>query len=172
MLSPPFPEKVVKRLYLHPKYNVSAKVNEGVKEFYDYDVALIQLEEPLHISILARWELKISRLRIQLTWALIVCLFFHCVKNLKKERKKDRSSNCFLKSYFSGRFAYLAPWRQTLLWNYLLSPPVYNKVMLLSLFNLKEQRRLFWSNWKLWSYTRLQRKPNFCSWLYVCVLLI
>ncbi|XP_075887540.1 complement factor B-like [Nelusetta ayraudi] len=46
--------KAVKRLYLHPKYNISAKVKEGVKEFYDYDVALIQLEDPVHISILAR----------------------------------------------------------------------------------------------------------------------
>lgn len=47
----------VKQFYLHPEYNVNAKVNEGVKEFYDYDVALILLEESVDISITARWEL-------------------------------------------------------------------------------------------------------------------
>lgn len=50
----PCPGKPVKHFYLHPNYNISAKVKEGVKEFYDYDVALIQLEEPVDISILAR----------------------------------------------------------------------------------------------------------------------
>lgn len=37
--------KEVEKIYIHPKYNVNAKKNEGVKEFYDYDVALIQLKE-------------------------------------------------------------------------------------------------------------------------------
>lgn len=138
LLSPPFPEKVVKRLYLHPKYNVSAKVKEGVKEFYDYDVALVLLEEPLQISILARWELKIRRRLIQLTWApilLIVCLFFHCVTNMicicNKHWFLKFASQNYHYSYFSGQFAYLAPGRQTRLWNYLQSPPASNKVMLL-----------------------------------------
>ncbi|XP_053187161.1 complement factor B-like [Scomber japonicus] len=36
--------KKVKKFTLHPNFNVNAKVNEGVKEFYDYDVALIELE--------------------------------------------------------------------------------------------------------------------------------
>uniref|UniRef100_A0A3Q1HJ57 C3/C5 convertase n=1 Tax=Acanthochromis polyacanthus TaxID=80966 RepID=A0A3Q1HJ57_9TELE len=40
----------VKTFTLHPKYNISAKVDQGVKEFYDNDVALIQLEEDVKIS--------------------------------------------------------------------------------------------------------------------------
>uniref|UniRef100_A0A3Q1FXL7 Complement factor B-like n=1 Tax=Acanthochromis polyacanthus TaxID=80966 RepID=A0A3Q1FXL7_9TELE len=43
-------EKKVKTFTLHPKYNISAKVDQGVKEFYDNDVALIQLEEDVKIS--------------------------------------------------------------------------------------------------------------------------
>ncbi|XP_070773244.1 complement factor B-like [Enoplosus armatus] len=42
--------KRVKTFYIHPNYNVNAKVNEGVKEFYDYDVALIQLNTGVQIS--------------------------------------------------------------------------------------------------------------------------
>ena len=45
-----FAVKRVKTFILHPKYNVNAKAKEGVEEFYDYDVALIQLEEDVHIS--------------------------------------------------------------------------------------------------------------------------
>lgn len=46
--------KRVKTFTLHPNYNVNAKVKDGVKEFYDYDVALIQLKEDVQISIVAR----------------------------------------------------------------------------------------------------------------------
>ncbi|XP_070839034.1 complement factor B-like [Chaetodon trifascialis] len=46
--------KKVKTLKIHPNYNVNAKANEGVKEFYDYDVALIQLEKDVQISSAAR----------------------------------------------------------------------------------------------------------------------
>lgn len=53
-----FPEKRVKRFTLHPNYNVNAKVKEGVKEFYDYDVALVQLEEDVQISSTVRWGQK------------------------------------------------------------------------------------------------------------------
>lgn len=42
--------KKVKTFKTHPQYNVKSKVNEGVDEFYDYDVALIQLEEDVEIS--------------------------------------------------------------------------------------------------------------------------
>ncbi|XP_033995925.1 complement factor B-like [Trematomus bernacchii] len=42
--------KQVKDFILHPKYNINGKVKEGVLEFYDYDVALIQLEEYVQIS--------------------------------------------------------------------------------------------------------------------------
>lgn len=43
-------DKRVKTFKLHPKYDLKAKEKEGVKEFYDYDVALIQLEEAVQIS--------------------------------------------------------------------------------------------------------------------------
>ncbi|KAM9847034.1 complement factor B-like [Aulostomus maculatus] len=46
--------KRVKSFHLHPNYNINARVNEGVKEFYDYDVALIQLEQYVQISAAAR----------------------------------------------------------------------------------------------------------------------
>lgn len=45
-----FTVKRVKTFKLHPNYNVNAKVNQGVKEFYDFDVALIQLEKDVQIS--------------------------------------------------------------------------------------------------------------------------
>ncbi len=50
--------KKVKNFRIHPNYNVRAKVHEGVTEFYDYDVALIQLETGVQISTLVRWELN------------------------------------------------------------------------------------------------------------------
>ncbi|KAK5917975.1 hypothetical protein CgunFtcFv8_002781 [Champsocephalus gunnari] len=43
-------EKKVINFRLHPKYNITAKKDKGVLEFYDYDVALIQLEEYVQIS--------------------------------------------------------------------------------------------------------------------------
>ncbi|XP_070699763.1 complement factor B-like [Pempheris klunzingeri] len=46
--------KRVKTFRLHPNYNVTAKVGLGVKEFYDYDVALIQLEKDVRISSAVR----------------------------------------------------------------------------------------------------------------------
>ncbi|KAK2828628.1 hypothetical protein Q5P01_019662 [Channa striata] len=46
--------KKVKNFTLHPDYNVNAKADKGVKEFYDYDVALIQLEEDVQISTAVR----------------------------------------------------------------------------------------------------------------------
>lgn len=52
-----FTVKKVKTFKLHPKYNIKAKINEGVKEFYDYDVALIQLVDDVQISNAVRWEL-------------------------------------------------------------------------------------------------------------------
>ncbi|KAM9348848.1 complement factor B-like [Symphorus nematophorus] len=42
--------KRVKNFRIHPNFDVRAKVNLGVNEFYDYDVALIQLEGDVHIS--------------------------------------------------------------------------------------------------------------------------
>ncbi|RVE63836.1 hypothetical protein OJAV_G00140200 [Oryzias javanicus] len=47
-------DKKVKTFMLHPNYNVTARENQGVDEFYDYDVALIQLQEAIEPSIHAR----------------------------------------------------------------------------------------------------------------------
>ncbi|XP_053702301.1 complement factor B-like [Synchiropus splendidus] len=46
--------KPVKQFYIHPNYKVNAKVAEGVAEFYDYDIALIQLEDYVRISPVVR----------------------------------------------------------------------------------------------------------------------
>ncbi|KAI3373650.1 hypothetical protein L3Q82_022241 [Scortum barcoo] len=46
--------KRVKKLIIHPNYNVSAKVDQGIKEFYDYDVALVQLQADVNISTSVR----------------------------------------------------------------------------------------------------------------------
>lgn len=79
-----FTVKKVKYFYVHPKYNVNARKGQGVDEFYDYDVALIQLVKAVQISILARWELTINTLftccgiLIQPVWELSVyCVFHH-----------------------------------------------------------------------------------------------
>ncbi|KAJ0004507.1 hypothetical protein NQD34_010721 [Periophthalmus magnuspinnatus] len=41
-------------IHIHPNFNISAKVNQGVKEFYDYDVTLIELVEDAPITISLR----------------------------------------------------------------------------------------------------------------------
>ncbi|XP_056264192.1 complement factor B isoform X2 [Pseudoliparis swirei] len=46
--------KFVKDFTIHPQYNNSARVDQGVKEFYDYDVALIQLKKDIQISNISR----------------------------------------------------------------------------------------------------------------------
>ncbi|MEQ2293626.1 hypothetical protein AMECASPLE_035517 [Ameca splendens] len=47
-------EKKVRSFKLHPKFNLLVKVAEGVAEFYDYDVALLRLDEPVALSDVAR----------------------------------------------------------------------------------------------------------------------
>uniref|UniRef100_A0A8C6S673 C3/C5 convertase n=1 Tax=Neogobius melanostomus TaxID=47308 RepID=A0A8C6S673_9GOBI len=44
----------VETVHIHPQYNITAKVNQGVKEFYDYDVALIELQQDVPITISLR----------------------------------------------------------------------------------------------------------------------
>uniref|UniRef100_A0A3B3ZMI2 Complement factor b, like n=1 Tax=Periophthalmus magnuspinnatus TaxID=409849 RepID=A0A3B3ZMI2_9GOBI len=44
----------VQAIHIHPNFNISAKVNQGVKEFYDYDVTLIELVEDAPITISLR----------------------------------------------------------------------------------------------------------------------
>lgn len=43
-----------KRVIMHPKYNVEALKHRNVKEFYDYDVALVELDTPIPLSWKAR----------------------------------------------------------------------------------------------------------------------
>ncbi|CAL1573496.1 unnamed protein product [Knipowitschia caucasica] len=40
----------VHKIHTHPQYNINAKVDQGVEEFYDYDVALIELIDDVEIS--------------------------------------------------------------------------------------------------------------------------
>ncbi|XP_020321310.2 complement factor B isoform X1 [Oncorhynchus kisutch] len=43
--------KGASRIILHPDYNINGKKNDGINEFYDYDVALIQLKNDVDVSI-------------------------------------------------------------------------------------------------------------------------
>ncbi|XP_069054089.1 complement factor B-like [Lepisosteus oculatus] len=47
-------EKEIKSLHIHPDYNIGLKKDEGIPEFYDYDVALIELEKDVIMSRQAR----------------------------------------------------------------------------------------------------------------------
>lgn len=100
------PDKRVQTFILHPDYNINAKAKEGVKEFYDYDVALIQLEEDVQISSAVRWE--------QLILDLI-----HLP--LQKHHFMRISS-------VSGLFAFRAPRRQVTLSAWLVTRPASSKV--------------------------------------------
>ncbi|KAI2651277.1 Complement factor B [Labeo rohita] len=44
----------VKQYVLHPKYNITAKKHMGIQEYYEFDVALIQLEKPVKMTTNAR----------------------------------------------------------------------------------------------------------------------
>ncbi|XP_038821138.1 complement factor b, like isoform X1 [Salvelinus namaycush] len=43
--------KGASRIILHPDYNINGKKDDGIKEFYDYDVALIELKDDVNFSI-------------------------------------------------------------------------------------------------------------------------
>ncbi len=45
---------VPKRVIMHPKYNIRALKHRNVSEFYDYDVALVQLDNSIPLSWKAR----------------------------------------------------------------------------------------------------------------------
>ena len=47
--------KKVERYYVHSLYNLKAKVDLGIPEFYDYDVALVQLKEDLSFTVDLKW---------------------------------------------------------------------------------------------------------------------
>ncbi|XP_059827110.1 complement factor B-like isoform X1 [Hypanus sabinus] len=40
----------VSELHVHPQFSIAAKVNKSISQFYDYDVALIELDKPLTYS--------------------------------------------------------------------------------------------------------------------------
>ncbi|RXN19429.1 complement factor B-like protein [Labeo rohita] len=40
----------VKKYVLHPKYNITAKKHMGIKEYYEFDVALVQLEKSVKMT--------------------------------------------------------------------------------------------------------------------------
>lgn len=44
----------VKEYHPHPKYNATSKKDKGIAEFFDFDVALIELKEDVQISPMAR----------------------------------------------------------------------------------------------------------------------
>lgn len=46
--------KRVKRFWIHPRFDLHTRAALGVMEFYDYDVALIQLMEDVVISTAVR----------------------------------------------------------------------------------------------------------------------
>ncbi|KAG2469131.1 CFAB factor, partial [Polypterus senegalus] len=41
-------DKKVKAIHLHPNYSIYSKKNQGIDEFYDYDIAVIELNETLN----------------------------------------------------------------------------------------------------------------------------
>ena len=49
---------MVEKVTIHSGYNVSAKTNKGIPEFYDYDVALIKLKEAVKVSAMTRLVLS------------------------------------------------------------------------------------------------------------------
>ncbi|XP_072302249.1 complement factor B-like [Eucyclogobius newberryi] len=44
------PPLEIEAIHKHPDYNISSKVKQNIKEFYDYDVALIELKKDVNIS--------------------------------------------------------------------------------------------------------------------------
>ncbi|XP_069491107.1 complement C2-like [Ambystoma mexicanum] len=44
----------IAQIFQHPCYDVSKLKDEGIKEFYDYDIALLKLEKPVRFSEIAR----------------------------------------------------------------------------------------------------------------------
>ncbi|XP_051533069.1 complement factor B-like [Myxocyprinus asiaticus] len=44
-------EKKVKKYIPHPRYNVKAKLHLGIPEYYEFDIALIQLQDPVIMGI-------------------------------------------------------------------------------------------------------------------------
>lgn len=40
----------IEEVLFHPKYNINAKKEQGILEFYDYDVALVKLKNKVTFS--------------------------------------------------------------------------------------------------------------------------
>ncbi|KAM9119675.1 complement C2-like [Pangshura tecta] len=60
----------------HPSYNVTAKAGQGIPEFYDYDLSLVQLQQPVQFS---------GRVRP-------ICL--PCTKRANRALKKPQQATC------------------------------------------------------------------------------
>lgn len=57
-----------KAVVMHPGYNTRALKHRGVSEFYDYDVALIQVDKGIPLSWRARSESWMMALQLAV-WA-------------------------------------------------------------------------------------------------------
>lgn len=47
----PFAVVKVEKYILHPDYNITAKQHMGIKEYYEFDVALIKLKNAVTMSV-------------------------------------------------------------------------------------------------------------------------
>lgn len=110
-----YAEKKVKSLTLHPQYNLKAKVKEGVDEFYDYDLAIIRLEEPVNISKSVRYftTLSLNNLATVRFFFIEIAIFTFLLQ--KPE-------------FLSDQYAYPAPRRPAKLSTWLASRHASNKV--------------------------------------------
>ncbi len=77
MFTFPFAVVKVKNYVIHPDYNRTAKQEMGIQEYYEFDVALIQLEKHVDISSNLRWGAQIFN------------MWYYFSKNMKKRRKKN-----------------------------------------------------------------------------------
>lgn len=59
MLLFPFSVVKVKNYINHPDYNLAAKREMGIKEYYEFDVALIQLEKAVEMNSNLRYAAHI-----------------------------------------------------------------------------------------------------------------
>lgn len=63
---------VSKVAIVHPKYNIRALKSRNVSEFYDYDVALIQVDKSIPLS----WKARSESLMIDFTAGCLGKVYF------------------------------------------------------------------------------------------------
>ncbi len=96
----------MKKYVIHPDYNLTAKQEMGIQEYYEFDVALIQLEKPVDISSNLRWG------------AQIINMWCYFSKNTKKRRKKAELIKKHNVYFSTDRSASHAPKKPMQLWNF------------------------------------------------------